>query len=41
MILKEEIGQENGKKTILSTCYGMGVKNMHGDPNRVIELPFH
>jgi hypothetical protein len=31
MILKEEIGQENGKKTILSTCYGMGVKNMHGD----------
>lgn len=35
MILKEEIAQENGKKTILITYYGMGVKNMHGDPNRV------
>ncbi len=23
------------KKTILITYYGMGVKNMHGDPNRV------
>ncbi len=27
--------RRNRTKKILITCYGMGVKNMHGDPNRV------